>query len=569
MLSLRRFSDLLTDLHQLDRPLLRGEDTIERQGQTILGAFTRHTPWDGGALYLRDPRHPQLRLAAATGGLDAPPTLDATLPRSIVDAAVDAEAFAVFPFVNALAPRPATLVPLHAQREEFGLLALTRRDPLVPPDDDFELLGAASRYAAMLLANQRMASEMRESEFRLKVHLWELESLYDIGLSITSTLDPDAIADEILIRTLSLLNVRRAALYLREANHFALKKSFGDVRLAFLGDDLGEEFVARLRAGEPVDFEPQAACIFPDCRSFIALPIMTGGTLIGILAVADRELRDGGVGPFEAEHIQLVSRFANQAAIALENARLHRDALEKQAMEREIELAATIQRDILPRALPVVPGFDIAAFSRPARHLGGDYHAFFEHEGRLSLCVADVAGKSVPAAVLVSAFHAALQLLFDEGRDLGEIATELNRHIHRWSSETKFITLVIATLDRETGMMRFVNAGHNPAYLLSGGGVDMLRSNGLPIGILPTTRYSTQSRRIEPGDIVVLYSDGITEAESSEGEEFGNERLETVLEGAADCPAEQTVAAIVAAVDAFTAGEAQRDDQTIVVARSA
>jgi sigma-B regulation protein RsbU (phosphoserine phosphatase) len=284
------------------------------------------------------------------------------------------------------------------------------------------------------------------------------------------------------------------------------------------------------------------------------------------MAAADRETRYGGIGAFEANELRLLSLFASQVAIALENARLHREALEKQAMERELELAATIQRDILPKAIPAVEGIEIAILSRPAKQVGGDYHAFFVRDGVLTMLVADVAGKSMPAALLVSALHAATQLLFAEGREVGDIATELNRHIHNWSAENKFVTMVMVSIDRENETLDFVNAGHNPAYISRDGKLDQIRSHGLPIGILPTTRYVTQRRPFPPGSCVTLYSDGITEAEDVGGEEFENARLEEILCGSTDVG--ELRDRIAAAVDQFTTGAPQKDDQTLVIARS-
>src|SRR5207237_3613481 len=131
-----------------------------------------------------------------------------------------------------------------------------------------------------------------------------------------------------------------------------------------------------------------------------------------------------------------------------------------------------------------IEGIELAALSRPARQVGGDYHAFFQREGTLTTVVADVAGKSMPAALLVSAFHAAVQLLFAEGRELGDIATELNMHIHRWSAENKFITAILASIDRDAQTIEFVNAGHNPGYVLVGGRRETPKSHGLPLGLI-------------------------------------------------------------------------------------
>jgi len=562
MLSPETFTNFLRDLQQLDRGGHRNDQGTGLQGSTILDAFLQHTPFDSGVLYLRDAREPLFRLAARQGNDSYPESLEAEVPADILFCGLDAETLLGSSLIRDLVPAPHALIPLSHAREHYGLLALRHSDDRDLANLDRDLLRTVSSYVGALLGNRRLASEIREGNFQLKFRLLELEALYDIGLSIASTLDLDQLADEILVRTISLLNARRAALFLRKGERFELHRAFGEVRPEFLDEELGAAS-ATLLLEEGRNLEG----VFPGCGSFIAMPIRSNTEVIGVLAAADRELRDG-VGNFEPNDLRMLSLFANQAAIALENARLHREALEKQAMERELELAATIQRDILPRSIPEIEGYEIAAFSRPAKQLGGDYHAFFERDGSLSICVADVSGKSIPAAVLVSALHAALQLLFDEGRDLAEIATELNRHIHHWSSENKFITMILATVDRDLETLRYVNAGHNPGYVVELEGLSKLVSHGLPIGIMPNSRYIAQTRSFLPGSVLLAYSDGITEAESTTDEEFDYERLESVLaEERGNSPA-RIRDAIAAAVDAFTVGAPQKDDQTMVLVRT-
>src|SRR5204862_1297165 len=377
--------------------------------------------------------------------------------------------------------------------------------------------------------------------------------LYDIGLSIAGTLNIDELADEVLFRMISLINARRAVLLLREGASFKAYRAFGEVEI---GEELLREIAAK---GEAVSL---------DDGTIVAVPIKGNNEIIGVLAAAERETRDGGVAAFEANELRLLSLFANQVAIALENARLHKEALAKQAMEREMELAATIQRDILPKSLPHVQNIEVAVLAKPAKQVGGDYHAFFEREGTLTTIVADVAGKSMPAALLVSAFHAALQLLFAEGRELGEIATELNRHLHRWSAENKFVTMILITIDPEAETLQLINAVLNPCYVLTGGRIEQLNSHGLPIGILGTSRYMTQTRPFPTGSTVVLYSDGITEAENVEGDEFENDRLEALPAEHAGDSAAALRDAIAAAVDAFVGEAPQKDDETLVIART-
>jgi sigma-B regulation protein RsbU (phosphoserine phosphatase) len=564
MSTVQRVSAFLSDLQQLEKAIPRGDTGY---ASAALEAFVRHAGCDSGLFYLRD-RDASLRLIARSGLSDGPDVLDCELPLELTHLRAHPHAGSM-PISQHVRPTPHYVVPLRGSREHLGVIALSADDAdFAGVVDDLDLMRLGASFLAALISNQRLTHDMREGDFQLKYRLWELESLYDIGLSIAATLNLEDLAEEILLRTISLINARRAALFLRENGRFRLYRSFGDVRAEFLDDELTETLSDKLLVeGEPISFTEGIDCIFPDCGSFVALPIRGNNEIIGVIAAADRETRDGGVGAFEQNDLRLLSLFASQVAIALENARLHQEALKKQAMERDLELAATIQRDIIPKRLPDVAQFEIAAMARPARQVGGDYHAFFQRDGALSMIVADVAGKSMPAALLVSALHAAVHLLFEEGRDLGDIATELNKHIHRWSAENKFITMVIATIDPEEETIRFVNAGHNPAYVAINRKLEMLRSNGLPIGIMPTTRYATQTRPFPAGSLLVVYSDGITEAENVADEEFENERLEQVLNGDIDGSPSALVDAIGRAVEEFVGEAPQKDDQTLVVLR--
>lgn len=526
-----RLSSLIADLQHLERA------AHALHGPLILEAFTRNTRFEIGAVYLRDGSG--LRLAAKSEQCVAPDLLQIEIPAEPTS-----------DFLLPVEPAPLLILPIRTHRDAAGMLTLSSANQV--SEDDLQLARVASSYLNALLTNQRLVHEMREGDFQLKSRLWELESLYDIGLSIAATLNVDELADEVLFRMISLTNARRAALFLREGDQFNLYRSFGDPPA------LDDALIVQLISSPNV--------VTLDDGLLVMLPIKGNNATIGVLAAGDRETREG-VGRFEENEMRLLSLFANQVAIALENARLHREALEKQAMQRELDLAATIQRDILPKAIPDVEGLPIAAFSKSAKQVGGDYHAFFERDGVMSMLVADVSGKSMPAALLVSALHAAIQLLFAEDRELGDIATELNKHIHRWSAENKFVTLVMVSIDREQETIEYINAGHNPQYIVVEGEIETLKSHGLPVGIMPNSRYMTQRRRFPKGSFVALYSDGITEAEDVAGEEFENARLEAVLQEHIDAPPGVICDGIAAAVETFAAGAPQKDDQTIVVAR--
>lgn len=548
--------ELFHELQEIERVPFRGPGATQRLGSLVREVLLARLPLEDVAVFVCEDAGKVIRVAGEAAGPDA---IDSG---SLSDAKRRGEIALEF------RPPMHLVVPIAGAKETFGALAVRGRQALDGADE--EALRAVGSFLAAFLSASRMASEIREGDFQLRYHLWELESLYDIGLSVASMLDLSQLGDEILMRTMSLVNARRSALYLRHGERFALHQSLGGARAQFLDDEItGEDAKHLFVEGQPLTFDNRADCIFPGCESLVAMPIRNSeGAVIGVLSAADREFRDGSVGGFEEGEIRLLSRFANQVSIALQNARLHREALDKQAIERDLEVAASIQKNILPRSLPAAEGYEVAVLSNPARQLGGDYHAFFEHDGRLSCCVADVSGKSVPAAILVSALHAALQLLFHEGRELGDIAIELNRHIHNWSSDSKYVTLVIATIDRENETIRYVNAGHNPAYIVVDGAIETLPSHGLPVGIMGGSKYVTQTRPFARGSLLALYSDGITEAANSLDEEFGPERLLSILLENASEPASTIRDLVSRAVLEFAGDEPQYDDQTIVLVRT-
>ena len=461
------------------------------------------------------------------------------------------------------APFDPRVVPLTAGDETLAWIALERS-----PQDPVGFASVAA-HAASFLAGVRMSEKVREADFELKYRVWELESIYDVGLSIAGTLDMESLADEILMRSVSLLNARGGALVVRpggaEGGNESFVRSFGTPLVApgAFSEPDGSALVCNRREDRP----PYLAAA--PAEKLLAVPISSEGRPLGLLVVADKENRAGGIDDFGPADVRILSLFGNQAAIALENARLHREAVEKEKMEREIEIAASIQRTILPTTLPAVSGILIAAGNRPTRQVGGDFYDVYPlPDGRVAFCVADVAGKGIPAALLVSTVHACIHLLVEAGvDDLTGLVARTNRHLARFSSTRKFVTLFVAVFDPSDRSLRYVNAGHNPGIWVSGKETTLLSSGGVPIGMFESAAQSESRIVLSPGDLVVLYSDGITEAADAKDEEFGMDRLTRLLESGRALPPNVLKDRIFAAVEAFTRGVAQYDDQTVLVAR--
>jgi sigma-B regulation protein RsbU (phosphoserine phosphatase) len=216
-----------------------------------------------------------------------------------------------------------------------------------------------------------------------------------------------------------------------------------------------------------------------------------------------------------------------------------------------------------------VAGVELAAASVPTRQVGGDYYDFFPlSRGRIGFLAADVSGKGVPAALLVSTVHAAVHLQIDQSETISELVSRIDRHLQRYAAARKFLTLFFGVLEPDTGLLRYVSAGHNPALLFTrSGAILQVRSTGMPIGILPNATWREETLQMAPGDLICVYTDGVTEAVNEMEEEFGLDRLSRLLGRFGDGGTRELCDRILLEVADFARGMPQHDDQTLVVVR--
>jgi len=300
-------------------------------------------------------------------------------------------------------------------------------------------------------------------------------------------------------------------------------------------------------------------------RSMLAVPLQTNDRVIGLIYVDSPHL----IREFSREDLNLLTVMANVAAIRIEHARLNEIEEAERAMARDLEQAGLIQQGLLPSKPPAVPGLDIAGKTTSCRTVGGDYFDYLNFaDGRVGLLVGDVAGKGMPAALLMSSLQARVQVLFEEADDLARKIGRLNKAVCANCPDNRFITFFMTVADPDTGALVYTNAGHNPPLLIrAAGGFDKLAGGGVILGILPQAVYKEAAIRMEPGDVLVLFSDGVTEAADPKDEDFGEERLAELVASMRGRPASQIVEAIEAAVNEHTRGAPPADDITVVVAR--
>jgi serine phosphatase RsbU (regulator of sigma subunit) len=301
-------------------------------------------------------------------------------------------------------------------------------------------------------------------------------------------------------------------------------------------------------------------------RSMLAVPLQTDDRVIGLIYLDSPHF----IKEFSKDDLSLLTVMANVAAIRIEHTRLAEVEQAERLHAKELDQAAEIQRSLLPVTAPIVAGVDLAGYNAACHTVGGDYYDFLPYaDGRVGLLVGDVAGKGMPAALLMSSLQARVQVLFDEPTNLAALVTRLNRIISSNCPSNRFITFFIGVLDPKTGELTYVNAGHNPPLVAhADGSVEKLEGTGLILGILPMATYQQGVCYLGPGDAVLLFSDGVSEAvRPTADEEFGEERLAQVLAGLRDQTAESIIASINQKVDDFTEGSPPADDITLVVAK--
>jgi serine phosphatase RsbU (regulator of sigma subunit) len=236
----------------------------------------------------------------------------------------------------------------------------------------------------------------------------------------------------------------------------------------------------------------------------------------------------------------------------------------------EIQIARQVQIALLPDENPAIPGWSVWSYSRPANDVGGDLVDYLELGGfRHGVALGDVAGKGLGAALLTAKLQATLRALVPEAASLDELGSRVNTIFYRDGLDNRFATLFYTELEHDSGQVRYLNAGHNPPFLIRQNRVDKLGASSVPLGMLPATTYQEVGLEIAPGEMVLAYSDGLTEAENSLGEEFGMSRLETLLPELRPLDPESVVRRILKEVDRFLGDARTTDDLSLVVIKRA
>jgi len=403
-----------------------------------------------------------------------------------------------------------------------------------------------------------------------------LEVLLRVIEKVRSDLDLDRMLDDIVDLVFDVFQPERSAILLLDRETGALvprivKTLEGDEEISISRTILHraiQERMALLISDAATDerFKAAESVVAQRIRTAICAPLSTKDEVLGVLYIDSRTSRVN----YGREDLELLTGIADQAAMAISNALLHEKLVEQHRLERELEIARTIQMNLLPKQPPLVPGFDIAAMTVPAKRVGGDYYDFIEIDpDRLGIVVADVSGKGVPAALLTASIRAALQVEARRPENRIEtIISNLNAMACRDAANNMFVALFFGILQLSSRRFRYINAGHCFPFVIDSEGIETrLDKGGCVLGVLPEREYESGEVKLSPRSTLLIYSDGVTDVLNERNEAFGLDRLRQIVSANLDSTAEALREKIFDATNKFKGRAEQFDDYTLVIVK--
>jgi phosphoserine phosphatase RsbU/P len=334
---------------------------------------------------------------------------------------------------------------------------------------------------------------------------------------------------------------------------------------------LGEGFIGSVAvSGVPIiSHDVRSDVVYVNARdrtrSEMVAPIISNDEVIGVFDLESDELN-----AYSEDDLQVLMLLASQVAIIIEKVMLHEQLIEKKRLQGQLEVARQVQLALLPPSDPELPGYDISAYNFPTEEVSGDYYDWVRiYHDQIGIVIADVSGKGVPAALLMAFLRASLRAATHIGYATHISMSKVNYLLWESIERNQFVTAFYGVLDASNRTLSYSNAGHNPPILMNAAGESRLIKRGeQPLGMFRDTRYHEYYLSFEPGDVLVLYTDGVTEASNPAGEEFGHQRLLEAVKAAYDLPAREMIASIEMAVLAWTAGAGANDDVTFFIIKA-
>ena len=468
--------------------------------------------------------------------------------------------------------------PIRFGSREIGMLAAGRKATGEPYDPfELEFVRSLVHMSSTAVHNSLMVEELQLANRDLDARIQELNTLFELSQEFNAAIDRE--------RVVKLLSFALMGQMLASRHLFLVRRSRTnedptrpDLFVAASGDlsermapALAQQLSALERLALPDDEATPPDALRQGLRDLgliLALPLKHQGQPCGALCLGPK--RSGQ--PYAPADIEFLSALGNLTLVSVQNSFLVEEQIEKKRLEEEMRIARRIQERLLPRETPGTDPYEVAALARPSRVVGGDYYDVAQLKGeRLLLAIADVTGKGMPAALLMANLQASLHVVLPMDMTIEQAVGHINRVTCENTDADRFITFFMAILHLDSGYMEYVNAGHNPPLVVRrNGATELLSSGGLLLGVMDGAGYERGAVRLEPGDVVALFTDGVTEAMNPAGEEYLEERLEAALQRTHTKSAADIVDLVQKDIAKFTGNaEELSDDLTMLVVKRA
>ena len=474
------------------------------------------------------------------------------------------------PWVRSLQGEGVTIVlPLVIAERTIGFLGFGERLARKKLHaKEITYLRSLANISATAIEKSQMIGELQRVNRNLDRRVQELGTLSELGREFSALLDPEKLVRLLVFSLLGQIGVRRYVICVKNGPDMNVVASKIDgpppqgELLSLLARTKGPTFTRDLIVRGPIDPRP----VLDSLTLSVLVPIELKGEARGLLLLGDKLSRE----QFSEGDLEFVASLGNLAIISLENARLFKEAIEKQKLEDELLIAREIQKGLLPSVIPEIPGFQISATNVSSKQVGGDYYDVLRtSDGRHIIAIGDVSGKGSPAALLMANLQATIRALVPLGLSLGELTGRVNDLMCENTGGDKFVTFFWGAINHRNMTLTYVNAGHNYPYVIHDDGTSgRLEKGGMILGVMKTpVAYEEGVISLKGGDMLVLFTDGISEAMNAQQQEYGEERLERVLHRVHGEDAPSVVRAIHDDVALHTSGAPQSDDITMMVVK--
>jgi sigma-B regulation protein RsbU (phosphoserine phosphatase) len=449
-----------------------------------------------------------------------------------------------------------------SSQECLGILALGEKlNKADYSEDDSEFLHTITNITASAIQNSLMLNELKKTNRVLDSRISRLNSLFELSKEFGLITESKRVARLLIYTVIGQFLVQKfAVVYFEGKSVKILESKFPDDSLPETLIRLGVQRISNFISKEEIEKQ------YTELISFgieLIVPMRLQEETKGLILLGKRAIE----AEYSETDIDYINSVASLAIVSIENQRLFKEALEKQKLEEDLEIAREIQRNLLPHKIPKFTNFDVVANAVFSKQVGGDYYDVITlDDNNFCTAIADVSGKGVSAALMMANLQAFLKTICKQGMKIDEATGLINDLISENTTEGKFITFFWAIIDDDKKQMQYVNAGHNPPLLIRKGKIIKLDKGGIILGVMKSIiPYLSETVQLVKNDVIVLFTDGVSEAMNQNGEEFSDERLEKLSISLAEKPAVEISNIIQNEVNKYAFGTVQSDDITLMV----